>query len=119
MDAGRVMVDYLFDRGSLASDSWGWVTLSLPRFALGWRLFDEVQVESYEFPWRGARTLLSRPSVFFASGATLATPHSWPAGIQFYRARRGIYSVRSLRLNPNGGAQWPVRATLRLIGWET
>jgi hypothetical protein len=84
--------------------------VSLPRFALSWRLLDEFQFESYAFPSEAGRMPLSM------------TPFTddVESGADAYQARRARCSVRELpRFTAESGPEFPVLITAQIIVWET
>jgi hypothetical protein len=102
--------DFLWDRARAQPRPVQVLEVDLPRFALGFRLMDEFQLESPHFPSAVARTLM--------------TPTPWlgplePAPVA-YQARRARCSVRAIpRLVPESGPDFPVRITAQIIAWET
>lgn len=85
-----------------------WLEVALPRFALGWRLMDEFQLETYAAPSQAARLL---PGVH---------PFAGILTIPGYQARRARCSVREVpRLTAEHGAEFPVSVIAQIIAWET
>jgi hypothetical protein len=86
------------------------VTVPLPRFALGWRIGDEFQLESWDFPSETPRARIGE--VVSIGGGPEST-------IQRYAARRGRYSIRHLQATTAAhGSEFPVLVTGQLIEWE-
>lgn len=86
------------------------VEVQLPRFALGWRLFDEFWLESYHFPSGAARVL---PTATAILGVT-------DPGTDVYQCRRARCQVRELPvLLPESGPEFPVLVVAEILGWET
>jgi hypothetical protein len=83
--------------------------VALPRFALGWRLMDEVEIESWDVPSEAAMALLGEPrlQVGTIEGGT----------VSLYSARRALCCVRQLAFDT--AAPFPVTVTGRVIGWTT
>lgn len=112
-DKARVtsLRNYLWDNGAIRPQPFNLVEGMFPRFAFGWRLMDEVDLESYEFPSGSERALPGEVHIIGAvvdGGTTKA-----------YMARRGRFSVRGHAPLAAHGTDDPVHATLRLREWLT
>jgi hypothetical protein len=84
--------------------------ITLPRFALSFRLGDEFDVASDVFPSAAARRMLSSTPFLGSTGTTSMA----------YRTRRARCSVRALpRLTAEHGADFPVTVTATIIDWVT
>jgi hypothetical protein len=84
--------------------------ITLPRFALGWRLFQEFQVDSPAFPSAAARIGLTVTPFL---GSTETAPDA-------YQCRRARCQVRELpRLTGEHGDEFPVQVTAKILAWET
>jgi hypothetical protein len=109
--AAQVLRDWLWDRNAQRPAPFDVVSVELPRYALGWRLMDEVTLESWEFPSAGGRALI---------GLSWTAPwNDQGREVEWYQARRGRFSVRTPALRANAGDQWPASVVLKLVAWET
>jgi len=103
--------DWLWDQNYKRARPFDLLEIALPRRALSWRLMEDVLVESWAFPWDATRV---RPgeAVWAADGVMDGD------AIRFYQARRGLFSIRDLRITAAHGPDYAVVATLKLRGWE-
>jgi hypothetical protein len=107
--AVRMLRDWLWLQNLTAPAVGDVLDVALPRFALGWRLMDEVEIESWDVPSEAAMALLGEPrlQVGTIEGGT----------VSLYSARRALCSVRQLAFDT--AAPFPVTVTGRVIGWTT
>lgn len=102
--------DWLWDRARARPVPAQLLEVDLPRFALGWRLLDEFDIESYAFPSAAARMLLSTTPML---GSTEPAPDA-------YQARRARCQVREVpRLTGESGAEFPVHVLAQVLAWDT
>lgn len=104
---GVAIRDWLWDRAQQRARPAEVIEVELPRFALGWRLLDEFELESATFPSAHARLPL------VASGAPLT-------GSSAYQGRRARCQVRAIpRLIPESGPEFPVQIVAQVLAWDT
>lgn len=106
-DAATLLA-WLVSKGQHRLDPWPVVTVVLPRYAHGWRLMDDVWLESQAFPMRGDHALIGE--VHWAGT-------DWTDLSQWYAARVGRFSVRGVDITPAHGPRFPVRVLAQLQEW--